>query len=287
MTQKLDIIVFDPAGNTTIMVLTPVSRSQYAETAKKLLEIDFGPQCSWRDVAYGEQVAFIVEEKNQDISEAPIMEMCGLEFCGNASRSYAYYRALFLGEGDDCGDGKKTITVRVSGCSDLLTATVDPKKHDSVIQMPLPVDLKMIDTSPVGIEGTYPLVVFDGISHIIIPGVEPEEEKFDRIKQFIYSEVDPEMDAFGVMFMNEEKDLMSPVVYVRDVDTTYFEGSCGSGTAAAAVAKSASENDGTFEYIFRQPDGTLNASVKKNGGKVSEIGLGGIIEMTEILQVEV
>ena len=171
MTQKLDIIVFDPAGNTTIMVLTPVPRSQYAETAKKLLEIDFGPQCSWRDVAYGEQVAFVVEEKNQDVTETPIMEMCGLEFCGNASRSYAYYRALFLGEGEDAGEDKKKVNVRVSGCGDVLTAVVDPNRRDSVIQMPLPVDLKMIDTAPVGIEGNYPLVVFDGISHIVIPDV--------------------------------------------------------------------------------------------------------------------
>ncbi len=287
MTQKLDIIVFDPAGNTTIMVLTPVPRSQYAETAKKLLEIDFGPQCSWRDVAYGEQVAFVVEEKNQDVTETPIMEMCGLEFCGNASRSYAYYRALFLGEGEDAGEDKKKVNVRVSGCGDVLTAVVDPNRCDSVIQMPLPVDLKMIDTAPVGIEGNYPLVVFDGISHIVIPDVEPDEETFHRIKDFIYSGVDPEMDAFGVMFINEDKDLMSPVVYVRDVDTTYFEGSCASGTAAAAIAKAAKETEGTFEYVFRQPDGTLNASITKKDGQVTEIGLGGIIEMTEILHVEV
>ena len=287
MTKKLDVIVFDPAGNTTVMVLTPVPRSQYAETAKKLLEIDFGPQCSWREVAFGEQVAFIVEEKNQDVAETPIMEMCGLEFCGNASRSYAYYRAMFLGEGEGVGGEKKKITVRVSGCSDLLTAVVDPIQRDSIIQMPLPVDLKMIDTAPVGIEGTYPLVVFDGISHIVIPGVEADEDTFHRIREFIYSDVDPEMDAFGVMFINEEKDLMSPVVYVRDVDTTYFEGSCGSGTAAAAVAKAAAETEGTFEYVFRQPDGTLYASVTKKDGQVTEIGLGGIIEMTDILHVEV
>ena len=111
--------------------------------------------------------------------------------------------------------------------------------------------------------------------------------RYAKKEKDIYSDVDPEMDAFGVMFINEEKDLMSPVVYVRDVDTTYFEGSCASGTAAAAIAKAAKENDGAFEYVFRQPDGTLYASVKKKDGQVTEIGLGGIIEMTEILHVEV
>ena len=286
MTRGIDLIVFDPAGNTTIMVLTPVPRSEYAETAKKLLEIGFDEHCSWRGPAYGEQVAYIVPEDDSGRNE-PIMEMCGLEFCGNASRSFAYYRVLFCGEGEETADGKKKIEVSVSGCPHPLTAVVDAEGRDSVIQMPLPVDIKMIDTSPVGIEGTYPLVVFDGISHIIIPGVEPEAETFDRIKEFIYREVDPEMDAFGVMFINEEINLMSPVVYVRDVDTTYFEGSCGSGTAAAAFAKAAGEAEGTFEYVFRQPDGTLHASVIKKDGQVTEIGMGGIIEMTDILHVEI
>ena len=91
MTRGIDLIVFDPAGNTTIMVLTPVPRSEYADTAKRLLEIDFDEHCSWRGTAYGEQVAYIVPEDDSGRNE-PIMEMCGLEFCGNASRSFAYYR---------------------------------------------------------------------------------------------------------------------------------------------------------------------------------------------------
>ena len=131
------------------------------------------------------------------------------------------------------------------------------------------------------------MVIFEGISHIVIPGVAAEAETFERIKNYIYKEIDPGMDAFGVMFINEEEDLMSPVVYVRDVDTTYFEGSCASGTAAAATAKAAREADGTYQYVFRQPDGTLNAEVTKQDGKVTEVKLGGIIEKTDILHVEI
>lgn len=281
MTRKIDLIVFDPAGNTTLMVLTPVQKEEYAEVAKKLLEIDFGPDCSWRDVAYGEQVSYVLE------GDAPRMDMCGLEFCGNASRSYAYYRVMFLGEGEDLGDGRKKIQVHVSGCDTPLTAVVDPAKRDSVIQMPLPTEVRMIDTAPAGIEGEYPFVLFDGISHLVVKGEEPDADKFARIKEYFYREIDPGMDAFGVMFINEEKDLMSPVVYVRDVDTTYFEGSCASGTAAASVAKSVEEPDGTYEFVFRQPDGTLNSAVTKREGTFTEVKLGGIIETTEILHVEI
>ncbi|MBQ3322552.1 MAG: hypothetical protein IJH05_06920 [Firmicutes bacterium] len=280
MTRNIDLIVFDPAGNTTLMVLTPVPRSEYAEVAKKLLEIDFGPYCSWRDVAYGEQVSYIVED-------IPKMEMCGLEFCGNASRSYAFYRVLFCGEGEDAGDGRKKIEVNVSGCPHPLTAFVDTAEKDSVVQMPLPVELKTVDTAPAGVEGTFPLVVFEGISHLVLTGVQPEDDAFESLKSYIYGKIDPGMDAFGVMFIDEEKDLMSPIVYVRDVDTTYHEGSCASGTAAAAVAKATDLADGNYEYIFREPDGTLKAAVTKADGKITEVRLGGIIEMTEILHVEI
>ena len=280
MTKGIDLIVFDPAGNTTIMVLTPVPRSEYAETAKKLLEIDFDEYCDWRGTAYGEQVAFVLDGEEK-------MEMCGLEFCGNASRSYAYYRVVVCGEGEDAGDGLKKIEVNASGCDHPLSAVVDIKNRDSIIDMPLPYNIRLIDTSKAGVPGLHPFVEFDGISHLVLTGVEAEAEKFERIKNYFYEEISPGMDAFGAMFINEEEDLMRPVVYVRDVDTTYFEGSCASGTAAAAAAISATEPDGTYDYVFRQPDGTLNASVTKAEGRISAIRLGGIIEMTDIIHVEI
>ena len=278
MSKSVDLIVFDPAGNTTLMVLTPVPRSEYAEVAKKLLEIDFDEYCDWRGTAYGEQVAFVLEDK---------MEMCGLEFCGNASRSYAYYLAVVRGEGEDIGGGLKGINVNVSGCAHPLKAVVDANARDSVIDMPLPYDIRMIDTAKAGVPGVHPFVEFDGISHLVLKGEEADAEKFERIKDYFYAEISPGMDAFGAMFINEEEDLMHPVVYVRDVDTTYFEGSCASGTAAAAAAISATEPDGTYDYVFRQPDGTLNASVTKAEGRITAIRLGGIIEMTDIIHVEI
>ena len=278
MSRGIDLIVFDPAGNTTLMVLTPVPRSEYAEVAKKLLEIDFDEYCGWRGTAYGEQVAFVLEDK---------MEMCGLEFCGNASRSYAYYLAVVRGEGEDIGGGLKGINVNVSGCAHPLKAVVDANARDSIIDMPLPYDIRMIDTAKAGVPGVHPFVEFDGISHLVLKGEEADAEKFERIKDYFYTEISPGMDAFGAMFIQEEEDLMRPVVYVRDVDTTYFEGSCASGTAAAAAAISATEPDGTYDYVFREPDGTLNASVTKTEGRITAIRLGGIIEMTDIIHVEI
>ena len=314
MTRKIDLVVLNPAGNTTILVLSPTDRSDYAEVANKLLEMDFGEQCPWADSVKGEQVAYALEDPaisadTEDPAKAdalsgssdgsavpaplPAMEMCGLEFCGNASRAFAYYRVAACGDGEAaCGDGeavdgKKELQVQVSGCRHPLKAAVDVAGAQSRIEMPLPVEIKTVDTAPAGVNGEYPLIDLDGITHMVMAGVEPSAERFDRIKKFIYEEVSPEMEAFGVMFINEETGLMSPVVYVRDVDTTYFEGSCASGTTAASVAKAIGEVDGTYRYSFRQPAGTLSTEVTKAGGKITGITLGGLMEMSGVIHVEI
>ena len=91
MYDNLDVVIADPAGNITIMVLTPVDRKDYAQVAQQLLK---------DKTLNGEQVAFMLPDSDRkqttnhndslsdnDLSAGyPAMEMCGLEFCGNASR---------------------------------------------------------------------------------------------------------------------------------------------------------------------------------------------------------
>ena len=108
MNQTLDYFIADPAGNTTILVVSPVNRTDYQRIAQLLLE--HHPEA--------EQVGYIVspqsclepapdareynqvQKKAQEAAAAaakaglPRMEMCGLEFCGNASRAFGYYAAL-------------------------------------------------------------------------------------------------------------------------------------------------------------------------------------------------
>ncbi len=52
----------------------------------------------------------------------------------------------------------------------------------------------------------------------------------------------------GVMFYDTARNVLTPVVYVKDVDTTYFEGSCGSGSTAVAAAFCQEERSGTFSF---------------------------------------
>jgi diaminopimelate epimerase len=79
--------------------------------------------------------------------------------------------------------------------------------------------------------------------------------------------------------------MMTPVVYVKDVDTTYFEGSCASGTLAAAYAVGTIKDDGIHELTMQQPGGILNAKVIKKEGHIENIYLNGPITLSDVITI--
>ncbi|MDO4487417.1 MAG: hypothetical protein Q4C46_12665, partial [Bacillota bacterium] len=245
MSRKIDIIVANPAGNTTVFVLTPVLPNEYREITDKLLEIDFGKEygvkftCPDSDSVMGEQVGFVLPEADEGV---PAFNMSGLEFCGNASRAFAYYQVSHLGGGTVLEDGSRSLQIKASGCNHPLTARIDAKANFAEIEMPLPVNITKFSGEELGLANENPdlvdcfLIDMDGISHLILDNITAAPEKFNRIRKYVYDKAG-DMDAFGVMFIDRTTDYVTPVVYVRDVNTTYFEGSCASGTAAAAFVR--------------------------------------------------
>ena len=294
MSRKIEMVVANPAGNTTLMVTSPVEIADYQEVANKLLEIDFGKEYGVRftkpdsESVMGEQVEFLLPDVP---GELPAMNMCGLEFCGNASRSFAYYRAAVLGEGIPGDDGRKALQVRVSGCSYPLAASIDAEGHSAQIQMPTPVNVIELTADELGLKEENPeldkclLLDLDGISHLVLTGIEATAEKFERIRKYCYEKAG-DMEAFGVMFLEKDMLTMTPVVYVRDVDTTYFEGSCASGTSAASCALALAGDDGESEYHFIEPAGDLNTIVVKKDGRIESIYLDGLMELSDAITVE-
>ena len=63
--------MFDPTGNLTLLVETPVEAARQAETAARLLEAEPAT----------EQVGFLCAAPDADIA----LRMAGGEFCGNAA----------------------------------------------------------------------------------------------------------------------------------------------------------------------------------------------------------
>lgn len=236
--MQLRVRVADPAGNITAFVMNPVPREDYAAVAKEILN---------DESVRAEQVAFVTGPDS--------MEMSGMEFCGNASRAFA----LMLAKKRRL-DGRADVRIRVSGTDRPLTVTVVPEIDYARLAMPIH---RRIVPDVLG--GT--LVDYGGIMHLVLDGVPASREKFDELRAEMVRRYDP--PALGVMFCDGPR--MTPVVYVRDVDSTYFEGSCGSGSTAYAAAHAAGRPDGRYAFEIRQPKGVIVASAAVSDGAVRKV----------------
>lgn len=279
MKRSIEYVVADPAGNITILVLTPADHRDYSYIAGRLLA----------ECPQAEQVGYIVSMGSE--TELPFMEMCGLEFCGNASRAFAYYTAAHR------ETPPEEITVKVSGSEKPLHAWIafpcagrGAGVGTARIEMPVPFDLEPVEIPAGGAFAsavTGSLVRMEGIYHLVLTDIEAEDARFRYIREFMYgrfASAGEDVPAFGVMFMDRRTDTMAPVVYVRDVDTTYFEGSCASGSTAAAYALAMAdirEGKTPGSYLFRQPAGELEVEVSQENGAVSRMILSGSMSFSD------
>ena len=133
---------------------------------------------------------------------------------------------------------------------------------------------------PAEVEGhAGTLVDLAGIAHLVIEGVAPSEDFF-RAAEPLFSAIEG-LDAYGVIFLDRTSHRMTPLVKVVDTGTLIWEGSCGSGTIACAVAESAGLADGLFEQDYFQPAGVVRASIERRGGAVVSAAIGGPVTLDE------
>ena len=271
MKKNVKITVANPAGNKTIFVHDSFERESYAAVAEQLLAM--------KDIA-AEQVAFILFAPECGRAEGR-MEMCGLEFCGNATRAFGLMVARDLGI---AGEGH--VFLDVSGTNEILTVDVNTDTGYARVKMPACVGVEEIRLSGTVVKA----VNFGGILHLILPDVEASVENFERVKSFVYANQNP--PAMGAMFYDTQMKFLTPVVYVKDVDSTYFEGSCASGSAACAVAfglaaAAAAGEDGTHSFTLPQPGGTVGATVEIKNGRPANVYIDGPVEIDPPIEVEI
>ena len=282
MYMKLKLIMADPAGNRTAIVRTPVPAAQRTQIAAKLLEI---PELR------AEQAGF---ETAPCMGGAGRLEMMGGEFCGNAARSYGY---LLWRERNPRGDIERaenetagSMQIEISGSAQPLAVDCDLEKGTSYAQMPLPDAI--LHTS----EG-YPLVVSEGITHVILQDMDPDEDLIRRLVE----EYGDRWDAFGMMFLKGDR--LTPVVYVCDAGSLVWESSCGSGSLAAAwylgrmkhvledgtAGKSGanvSPVEETVDFRFLEPGGEISVRISRgqDGGLIAQMG--GRISLEREIELE-
>ncbi len=225
--------LWNPNGNITALVQTPVAPDAYPETAALIMKKE--PTC--------EQVGFL---------NGRALRMAGGEFCGNASICAA---AQFFR--DECTPKNPTkYTFPVSGSDAPVCAEVEKngEKYAVTLEMP-PYESIFYKELPLG--GNIlklPVVSFPGIMHVIIENFKLEDAAFESaVKE--WSDI-LDCDAVGAMLLDADSGRLKPLVYVKSAATLFWEGSCASGTAAAGVYI-AEKTGKKAEICFKEPKAPL------------------------------
>lgn len=262
--MKYRVVRADPSGNITLFVLDPVVKAERAAVAARLM--------ARRGLA-AEQVGFACPPRTGGDGR---FEMMGGEFCGNATRAYGMLLARGRGV-----SGTARLLVETSGCDRTVAVDADVSAGTARAELPLPRFVRRAEAER--LSGT--LVHLGGIAHFVVDA--PSDETLFAAAEAVFAR-EPEcagLDACGMIFLHGGR--MTPLVKVAATGTLVWEGSCGSGTLAAALAESADAPDGVFARDYVQPRGTVRAEVERKGGAVVSAHIGGTVTLSDVLTLEV
>lgn len=262
MEEKIRVLRANPAGNITLFVLSTVAPERRAVVAAALMRMD---------AFQAEQVGYVIPADSE--SGDARLEMAGGEFCGNASRAFGLLLAKEKGI-------TGALPVSVSGCAHPVLVKVDVASACASAEMPLPLSQTRREVD--GVPGT--LVDLGGIAHFVVH--EKPSRSFFAKAEALFEEM-PGLEAYGVIFLEADGNGMTPLVKVRATDTIVFEGSCGSGSFAAAVAESQNMQEGLFRKCYEQPAGDLEVEIERSGGAVLRGSIGGSVSFDEPVEVTV
>lgn len=205
-------------GNGTAMCVldAPLTRAQYASQGAEL-GADF-------ERFGAEQAGFLVLPDKH-------LEMAGGEFCGNATRATAV--ALYTLTGD------RSPTYTVSGFDGIVKADVSRIDASNFRVTAVLPGLK-VKTSNAIVRGNIPAEIVDlgGIVHVLIKEPFPDANAYRQWHREIVRELDLDnRDAVGVIWYRPDGGTVriDPVVWVRAIDSFFYEQSCGSGSIAAGA----------------------------------------------------
>lgn len=259
----LRVLRADPAGNITLYVLDPVDPALRPKVTAHLLGME---------QFKAEQLAYCCP---------PVMggqgriEMAGGEFCGNATRAFAMVMQQEMGV-----PSPSEMTLEVSGCDHLVTAFSDLADGSAESEMPLPRSVRTIQAN--GETGV--LVDLDGIVHLVVEAA-PSLEFFQQAEPIF--QAFPGLEAYGVVFLNRSASHITPLVKVPAANTLVWEGSCGSGSVAAAIACAMGAPDGQYAQDLIQPAGVIRVRLTLDQGQVTQVSIGGPVKLDKAVTVNI
>ncbi len=246
-----EYILYNPTGNITALVTSTAAPEERAGIAREIL----------RKERTAEQVGFLSESAGADIR----LDMACGEFCGNGAICAAFHKYL----ADGC-EGESKIVVSESGTDSPVNVTIRPSEsvYEGTVKMPGPFHMNQLTFNIGGKIIAFPAVFMPGIAHIILQSptsdwpVSPEQA--ERLITGMASQCGTE--ALGIMFYNPGTAVLRPLVYVADIDSLYWEGSCASGTSALGYFLAATGALAPWDnLVVSQPGGSLCVSSPKPG----------------------
>lgn len=247
--ESLSYCIFDPTGNITALVTSVVAVAEQPSVAARIMQCH--PEV--------EQVGFVRLASDVPGVQAEL-RMAGGEFCGNATMSAA---ALYLLRGgQEAPEGSSvTLRLKVSGAAQpvevLLTQTA-LDACDAGICMPSALGIDEVSLTHEGLSAAVPVVRMEGISHAVIEQGSPyfslldDRGSAERAVRGWCSQLG--VDGLGLMFLAGER--LTPLVYVPDGDTVFWENSCASGSAATGMYLSF-RAAAPASLVFHEPGGIL------------------------------
>lgn len=247
--------VLDPTGNITALVETAVDVAQQPEVAASIMLRH--PEV--------EQVGFVRFALEATSGVDVELRMAGGEFCGNASLCAAALYVLRVHGDSRC---VRRVMLKVSGATNPVAVVLEPEGSGAFsARVAMPRELGVIEQTCrfEGTVGSVPLVLLEGISHMVIEPASAffklldERDRAERAVRQWCTELDAE--CLGLMFLeqSETQHHLTPLVYVSGGDTLFWENSCASGSSAVGMhlAEKAGER---VDVTLCEPGGVLRVT---------------------------
>lgn len=249
--EPLRYSIFDPTGNITALVETPVVIDAQPAVAAFVM----------REHPEVEQVGYVrfIADAEADDGVHVELRMAGGEFCGNATMSAAAAYALWSGL--EAG----SVLARVSGAAHPVEVRLSAENDGSFagsVHMPQALSSERFPLTWEDTSAELPLVRMEGISHLVI---EPHSAFYWLLDDRAAAEqavrawcAELGADGLGLMFVEgDDSELqMTPLVFVPGGDTVFWENSCASGSSAVGRYL-AEKRGGAVALELHEPGGIL------------------------------
>lgn len=251
--------ILNPGGNKTALI----KGCAYTNNQKKLIN-----KMIMDKYSQVEQVGFLSNKINR-------LEMAGGEFCMNATRCAIYEYSK---------ENKEKVELSVSGTNKKL---IGRKLNDNKVEVKLDIGKNIEELieaknefTCVKIDGILIAILYEEKSKKYIQKLrENEETTKDELKQLMITEIASEEKAIGIMLLEKEsgKIKINPIVWVKEIDTVFYETACGSGSLGIAIYNYLKNKDKKIELI--QPSGySINIELEGNNNYIENAIISGIIE---------